>query len=58
IEPLLQLNPDYLGFRGALCRKQQRQQAIDVMAVHRIRAMIPATAAPFYGDRKIMVSAN
>ena len=58
IEPLLQLNPDYLGFRGALCQEQQREQAIDVMAVHRIRAMIPATAAPFYGDRKIKVSAN
>ncbi|MBI4006143.1 MAG: (5-formylfuran-3-yl)methyl phosphate synthase [Gammaproteobacteria bacterium] len=41
IEPLLQLKPDYLGFRGALCRQGQRQLMIDVNAVCRVRAVIP-----------------
>ncbi len=56
IEPLLQLKPDYLGFRGALCQQYRREQAIDVMAVHRIRAMIPAMS--FYGDNKMKISVN
>lgn len=44
IEPLLTLNPDYLGFRGALCQKHQRIEAIDEMSVHRIRNRIPTTS--------------
>ena len=58
IKPLLLLNPDYLGFRGALCRLHQREQAIDVMAVHRIRTMIPAVLPRFYTDEKMQVSAS
>jgi uncharacterized protein (UPF0264 family) len=41
IEPLLLLDPDYLGFRGALCREHQRIEEIDEMSVHRIRSRIP-----------------
>lgn len=41
IEPLLVLNPDYLGFRGALCQQLQRVEMIDALAVRRIRTMIP-----------------
>ena len=41
IEPLLALKPDYLGFRGALCKQQQRIEAIDEMSVHRVRSKIP-----------------
>jgi len=41
IEPLLALNPDYLGFRGALCQQLQRVEMIDALAVRRIRTMIP-----------------
>ena len=43
IKPLLQLKPDYLGFRGALCRKHQRIEEIDEMSVHRVRNHIPMT---------------
>ena len=43
IEPLLAMDPDYLGFRGALCRQLQRVGMIDALAVRRIRAMIPKT---------------
>lgn len=41
IEPLLRVNPDYLGFRGALCSKHQRIEGIDEMSVHRVRNRIP-----------------
>lgn len=37
IAPLLPLAPDYLGFRGALCRQHLRQQAIDPAAIFHIR---------------------
>jgi len=46
IEPLLAMDPDYLGFRGALCQQLQRVEMIDAMAVRRIRAMIPKTKLP------------
>jgi (5-formylfuran-3-yl)methyl phosphate synthase len=29
IEPLLELEPDYLGFRGALCLNAQRRSPLD-----------------------------
>ena len=45
IAPLLLLNPDYLGFRGALCREHQRIEEIDEMSVHRIRNRIPITSS-------------
>jgi FolB domain-containing protein len=38
---LLLLAPDVLGFRGALCRDQDRTQRIDPAAVEVIRALIP-----------------
>ena len=41
IAPLLALDPDYLGFRGALCDGQQRNGTIDFNAVRSIRALIP-----------------
>jgi dihydroneopterin aldolase len=41
IQPLLKLNPDYLGFRSALCDKHQRKSTIDMQAAHNVRAMIP-----------------
>lgn len=41
IQPLLKLNPDYLGFRGALCNKHQRINTIDMQSVYNVRAMIP-----------------
>ena len=40
IGPLLELAPDYLGFRGALCHQNQRTNALDRAAVDRIRACI------------------
>ncbi|MGH8120039.1 MAG: (5-formylfuran-3-yl)methyl phosphate synthase [Gammaproteobacteria bacterium] len=41
ITPLLALNPDYLGFRSALCNGQQRNRSIDCNAVRSVRALIP-----------------
>ena len=46
IEPLLALEPDYLGFRGALCQQLQRVEMIDALAVRRIRMMIPKKELP------------
>ncbi len=40
IAPLLELAPDYLGFRGALCQDNLRTQAIDSSAVRKVRSMI------------------
>ena len=42
IEPLLELSPDYLGFRGALCAGRDRSQRLDARALRRIRSLIPA----------------
>ncbi len=38
---LLDLNPDYLGFRGALCHNQHRTDQIDAAAVRSVRSSIP-----------------
>ncbi len=38
---LLPLRPDYLGFRGSLCRGRIRDGAIDAAAVRMIRELIP-----------------
>ncbi len=45
VAPLLAVGPDYLGFRGALCRSGERVQELDDSAFFRIRAQIP------YGGR-------
>jgi (5-formylfuran-3-yl)methyl phosphate synthase len=42
IAPLLRANPDYLGFRGALCDGRARTASIDAVAFQAIRARIPA----------------
>jgi uncharacterized protein (UPF0264 family) len=49
VAPLLTLEPDYLGFRGALCAAGWRSGALDAGAVARIRAAIPRGSAPFTG---------
>ncbi len=41
IDKLLQLDPDYLGFRGALCHQRQRTDRLDPIAVKNIRDSIP-----------------
>ncbi len=41
IPPLLRLNPDYLGFRGALCKEYKRNMQIDGIKVSAIRELIP-----------------
>ena len=42
---LVALDPDVLGFRGALCRASDRRHAIDAEAVARVRRAIPARLA-------------
>ena len=41
IPPLLRIGPDYLGFRGALCKQHQRTSQIDAAKVTEIRELIP-----------------
>jgi len=41
ILPLLAIRPDYLGFRGALCRNGERGRGLDQEAFVEIRASIP-----------------
>ena len=41
VEPLLRLGPDYLGFRSALCRRNNRVDTIVRDAVLEIRKLIP-----------------
>ncbi|HWH47288.1 MAG TPA: (5-formylfuran-3-yl)methyl phosphate synthase [Burkholderiales bacterium] len=41
IAPLLAIEPDYLGFRGALCSRSKRNQNLDAEAFARIRSAIP-----------------
>jgi dihydroneopterin aldolase len=43
---LLPLGPDYLGFRGALCRDSQRCQRLDRDRLLAVREALPRTAAP------------
>ena len=40
ISPLLELEPDYLGFRGALCQDSSRIQALNSSYVKNIRSLI------------------
>lgn len=40
IPPLLELAPDYLGFRGALCRGRDRVQVLDSCNFSRVRSAI------------------
>lgn len=43
VAPLLNLVPDYLGFRGALCRNGERGRQLDAAAFAVIREAIPQT---------------
>ena len=58
IQPLLKLNPDYLGFRSALCDKHQRESTIDIQAAHNVRAMIPLHEIVESGKQELMLSVN
>ncbi len=44
ISPLLAIGPDYLGFRGALCKSGERDKILDLAAFEEVRAVIPKTA--------------
>jgi uncharacterized protein (UPF0264 family) len=43
VPALLAIGPDYLGFRGALCRFRQRDKILDREALEEIRDCIPVT---------------
>ncbi len=45
IAPLLKLDPDFLGFRGALCRGAARTQDLDVQKLAQVRRLIPRMEA-------------
>ncbi|MFT5349869.1 MAG: hypothetical protein ACI9MF_000684, partial [Gammaproteobacteria bacterium] len=44
IAALLEINPDYLGFRGGLCQQGQRENLLDKQATSKIRQQIPPGA--------------
>lgn len=46
ITPLLEIGPDYLGFRGALCRNGARGAELEPEAILRIRTLIKAGGGP------------
>ena len=46
IAPLLELTPDYLGFRGALCSSSNRKKNLDAGSFAKIRSTIPIASAP------------
>jgi len=46
VPAMLEHRPDYLGFRGALCRARAREDTIDPMAVQALRALIAGTSRP------------
>lgn len=41
IAPLLKLSPDLLGFRGALCDRGERTEALNCQALAAVRTLIP-----------------
>lgn len=43
---LVAIEPDFLGFRGALCGGRDRKGVLDLEAVKTIRSLIPPTALP------------
>ena len=55
IPPLLQLQPDYLGFRGALCRDNRRGNDIDINAVRRVRRLISERRVANFNEAAITV---
>jgi (5-formylfuran-3-yl)methyl phosphate synthase len=52
IRPLLLLNSDYLGFRGALCSGNDRVKTINVEQVKKIRDVIPHSKYINYDNRE------
>ena len=44
VAPLVRLNPDYLGFRGALCEAGRRESRFDSARLAALRASIPRAA--------------
>ena len=46
VVPLLAIEPDLLGFRGALCRRHERGRTLDLEACSAIRALIPRASRP------------
>lgn len=53
IAPLLDLAPDYLGFRGALCAGALRAGRLEPTAVEAVRAAIPRDRRPMAALRQI-----
>jgi uncharacterized protein (UPF0264 family) len=50
VPALLSLEPDLLGFRGALCRGGSRREPFDPVAAASVRALIPRLVPPRQGD--------
>lgn len=53
IVPLLELKPDYLGFRGALCERHARSAGLDARALRAVRLAIPAAQPSWAGNRAL-----
>jgi uncharacterized protein (UPF0264 family) len=54
IEPLLELAPDYLGFRGALCAQHLRSAGLDARALRAVRLAIPVAQPSWARNRGVL----
>ena len=56
IPSLLRINPDYLGFRGALCKQNRRNTQIEATKVSEIRKLIPRGLTNVELDDKVGIA--
>ncbi len=47
ISPLLEMNSDYIGFRGGLCKHGKRGNMLDQESIRKVRQVIPQTQLQF-----------
>jgi len=55
VAELLVLQPDLLGFRGALCRAGERTGALDFEALMAVRGAIPGAPVPEVLQQKVLL---
>ncbi|MGZ5050599.1 MAG: (5-formylfuran-3-yl)methyl phosphate synthase [Methylobacter sp.] len=56
IAELIPLNPDYLGFRGALCQDRNRSGQLDSSAMLKIKQTIERLQQPAYIENRVLIA--
>lgn len=56
IAELITLNPDYLGFRGALCQAYSRTGQLDSSAMIKIRETIERLQQPAHTENRVLIA--